>query len=153
MRPATSVSAGSCYLQVRVPVGQHRFHLIAGFLLAEVASGECFLGLVGSDATEPALGAGQDDARFFVHEQLWEWADAIKSGYGEAIDVTSALSLLLALLKEVPDRDKHTAVTAENYVLSQWPEAKEPPTKPSGQAMTTQVCRNPLNVYKKVVVQ
>ena len=32
---------------------------------------------------------------------------------------TSAVSLLLALLEEVPDGDKHAAVTAENYVLSQ----------------------------------
>ena len=50
---------------------------------------------------------------------------------------TPAVSLLLTPLKEVPDGYKHAAVTAENYDLSQWPEAEEPPTKPSGQVLAT----------------
>lgn len=50
---------------------------------------------------------------------------------------TSAVSLLLTPLKEVTDGDKHAAVAAENYYLSQWPEAEETPTKPSGEAQAS----------------
>jgi len=50
---------------------------------------------------------------------------------------TWSVSLLFAPLKEVPDGNKHAAVTAENYVLSQGPETEKPPTKPSGQALAT----------------
>ena len=60
-----------------------------------------------------------------------------KAGGRDEMVHTSVVSLLLAPLKEVPDGDKHAAVTAEDYVLSQWPEAEEPPTKPFGQVLAT----------------
>ena len=60
-----------------------------------------------------------------------------KVGGRDEIVHTWSVSLLLAPLKEVPDGDKHAAVTAEDYVLSQWPEAEEPPTKPFGQVLAT----------------
>ena len=66
---------------------------------------------------------------------------------------TWSVPLLLAPLKEVPDGNKHAAVTAENYVLSHGPEAEKPPTKPSGQALATQSCRNPLDIYEKALIQ
>jgi hypothetical protein len=65
----------------------------------------------------------------------------------------SAVSLLLTPLKEVADGYKHAAVTAENYDLSQWPEAEEPPTKPFGQTLATQFCRNSLDIYEKALIQ
>ena len=66
---------------------------------------------------------------------------------------TWSVSLLFAPLKEVPDGNKHAAVTAENYVLSQGPETEKPPTKPSGQALATQSCRNSLDIYEKALIQ
>lgn len=63
------------------------------------------------------------------------------------------LRFLAVPLEEVPDGDKNTAIASQNYMLSQWPEAEQSPTKPFWQAPPTQSYRNPIDIYEEALIQ
>ena len=63
------------------------------------------------------------------------------------------LRFLAVPLEEVPDGDKDTAIAGQNYVLSQWPETEQSPTKPFRQAPPTQSYRNPIDIYEEALIQ